>query len=313
MRGKIVCRAESLNEHLSPLPMMDTALLIAPVCVLRHGPNPMSSHTLQPVPEPCTLPFKSQFGEDRLLADFFKGKTSGFYVEVGAYNGVDLSNTYYFEQIGWTGILVEADPLMAESCRETRTNSVVVQCAAVPPASPPYVPFQVSEDNRYISSLSMAAGDLRRVEAWTGHVNVRAVDIPARTLDSIFEEHNVGEIDFLTIDVEGHEWGVLQGLTLARWRPGIVILERNGAKPDFRILLRLYRNGYFYRRTTGVNDWFFREGRGLAGRAAYWSSLFKRFYLPLYKHAVKVVLIRLGLARVIQALDRRRGSRPRPV
>jgi FkbM family methyltransferase len=256
----------------------------------------MSSPALHSVAESADNLFKSQFGEDRLLAEFFANKQTGFYVEVGAYNGVDLSNTYYFEKTGWTGILVEADPVVAEGCREVRGGSVVCQCAVVPPNSPPNVPFQVSEDEGCISSLSLSEEDLRRVEEWTGRVRVRTVEVPARTLDSILEEHGAGEIDFVTIDVEGHEWGVLQGFTLSRWRPTVIILERNGVKPDSRILRRLFRGGYYYRRTTGVNDWFFREERILGSRAAYWLGVFNRFYLPLAKHRVKRLLARFGLA-----------------
>ena len=54
--------------------------------------------------------FRAQNGEDRWLDTYFQGKREGYFVEVGAYDGVDLSNTYHFEQIGWHGVLVEPDP-----------------------------------------------------------------------------------------------------------------------------------------------------------------------------------------------------------
>src|SRR4029077_1746907 len=60
-----------------------------------------------------TESYRSQNGEDRWLEAHFGGKRSGFFVEVGAYDGVNLSNTYHFEQTGWTGVLVEPDPEMA--------------------------------------------------------------------------------------------------------------------------------------------------------------------------------------------------------
>ncbi len=57
---------------------------------------------------PARLP--SEDGEEIILYNFFGRKNTGFYLEIGAYNGVELSNTYFFEAIGWNGILIEPDP-----------------------------------------------------------------------------------------------------------------------------------------------------------------------------------------------------------
>jgi hypothetical protein len=85
---------------------------------------------------PCTGDsYRSQNGEDRWLDAHFGAKRAGFFVEVGAYDGVNLSNTYHFEQCGWTGVLVEPDPDMAERCRRDRPRSVTFQCAAGDSAS----------------------------------------------------------------------------------------------------------------------------------------------------------------------------------
>ena len=50
---------------------------------------------------PARLP--SEDGEEIILYNFFGRKNTGFYIEIGAYNGVDLSNTYFFEAVGWNG------------------------------------------------------------------------------------------------------------------------------------------------------------------------------------------------------------------
>lgn len=53
--------------------------------------------------------YYSQYGEDLILDQFFKAKniTNGFFVDVGALDGIHLSNTYKFEQDGWNGICIE--------------------------------------------------------------------------------------------------------------------------------------------------------------------------------------------------------------
>src|SRR6185436_1324363 len=72
----------------------------------------------------------SQNGEDVLLWEFFERTRKGFYVDVGAYDGVGFSNTYFFEAIGWTGVLVEAAPELFARCVAARPYSVVVHAAA---------------------------------------------------------------------------------------------------------------------------------------------------------------------------------------
>jgi len=54
--------------------------------------------------------FYSQNGEDFLLWSLFKGRKSGFYIDIGAFDGIHLSNSYYFEKNGWDGVCVEAHP-----------------------------------------------------------------------------------------------------------------------------------------------------------------------------------------------------------
>src|SRR5438477_10753923 len=96
--------------------------------------------------------FKAQNGEDIILIQDFADKKSGFCVEVGAYDGVDISNTFVFEKLGWKCLLVEADPEMAEVCRHNRPAATVVNCAVVSPGSPSTIRFQVSEDVKAMSS-----------------------------------------------------------------------------------------------------------------------------------------------------------------
>jgi len=201
-------------------------------------------------------PYKAQFGEDRFLDDYFDHKRDGYYVEIGAFNGVKMSNTYFFEQQGWRGLLVEADPDLAEQCRSARPHSTVVNCAVVAPGSPAIVKFQISTDSKSLSSLSFDEARKKNLVLQTGDLRITEIEVQGRTLDDVLTEESVGRIDFLTIDVEGYEWAVLQGFSIERWRPEIVILERNTMFPDRRIVRYMFGHGYRYLRTRGVNDWF---------------------------------------------------------
>jgi FkbM family methyltransferase len=257
--------------------------------------------------------FKSETGEDRILAREFAGKTAGYFVEVGAYNGEGGSNTFHFEKaLGWTGVLVEADPVLAEEAKAARPGSVTVNCAAVAPDSSPTVKFHVVEGCRFISSLALEAESLKRIEDMP--VRVREIEVPAKTLDQMLEECGSREVDFMSIDVEGHEWDVLSGFTPSRWKPKVILLERNHHLPDARIMRYMHRHGYRYRRTTGVNDWFYLNAER-AG-ASYRTWLFLRFYLPKYltiwmpivdgpiRRSVKRALKRVGMFEAVRSMIR---------
>ena len=48
-----------------------------------------------------------QFGEVSIIEPLLRGIKKGFYVDVGAHDGVTDSNTLYFYRRGWRGVCVE--------------------------------------------------------------------------------------------------------------------------------------------------------------------------------------------------------------
>ena len=203
---------------------------------------------------------KAQYGEDLILAEMFGPSYVGVYAEVGAHDGLRNSNTYLFEHSGWTGVLVEPDPDTARTCAANRPGSTVVQAAAVAPGLPGTVSFERSELSDH-SSLTLDRRHRKKLETLTGDAATERIEVPAKTVTEILDESGIERIDFMTIDVEGHEQGVLEGLDMDRWRPAVIIVERNYLVPRPPIVRLLRRNHYSYLRTTGVNDWFIDAGR----------------------------------------------------
>ncbi|WP_375001000.1 FkbM family methyltransferase [Aeromicrobium sp. CTD01-1L150] len=201
---------------------------------------------------------RAQHGEDRLLAERFAGRRGGYYVEVGALDGETLSNTYHFEKaLEWTGVLVEANPDQAARCRQLRPASHVAQVAAVAPGEEGTVVLEVADRHAGFSTLS-ASRTYHRILA-ERNISTTPVDVPATTLDRVLEDVDPPAIDFVTIDVEGHERAVLQGFDLRRWRPEVVLVESATGAPDPRISWLLFRAGYARVRRVVVNDWYERR------------------------------------------------------
>lgn len=194
----------------------------------------------------------AQHGEDGLLAERF-GSRHGVFVEVGAYNGVDLSNTYLLERDhGWTGLLVEPSPTQAASCRELR-SCAVAEAAAVAPDEVGTVTLHIAVEGEAFSSLHHSAQIRRR---FGDDAQLQEVEVRAATLDQLLNEAGIDKVDLLSVDVEGHEIEALRGFDLQRHQPTVALIERPSRWPDVQVLFHMARAGYGYRTTIGVNDWY---------------------------------------------------------
>ena len=198
--------------------------------------------------------YRSQNGEDHWLEAHFGGKNTGFFVEVGAYDGVSLSNTYHFEQCGWTGILVEPDPDMARRCRSGRPRSLTFQCAVAGPDSSGEIAFfQVTGGEAY-STTNLTPAHRERLDRLG--LRWREVRVAVRTLNSILEEVSPSQVDFVSVDVEGGEVAVLRGFDLERWRPAVVIVETNARTRDPAVRRYFVEHRYAYHHSIDVNDFY---------------------------------------------------------
>jgi FkbM family methyltransferase len=194
-----------------------------------------------------------QFDEDRLLLDIF-GQRAGCCVEVGAYDGLTGSASYAFEQRGWRCLLIEPIPALAEEIGRHRA-STVVNCAASNAEGT--ATFYVAENVEQMSTLELTSGHRRWIDQVGG--TVRKTTVRTATLDRLLAEAGFAEIQFVTIDVEGHEMAVLEGFTLERHRPRIVIIEDNSVNGNRRVARHMSEHGYVHFRRTGVNEWYAHE------------------------------------------------------
>ena len=204
------------------------------------------------------ISFHSQFGEDVVLATLYSHKPRGVCIEVGANDGVHGSNTLHFEKRGWQCVLVEPNPML---CAEIRANrrAILFECAASNQAGSATLHIaQGAWRADGMSTISAKGEDHERI-ARQGF-STQPVEVRTCTLDSLLEQIELaGPIDFVSIDVEGHELSVLEGFTLERWKPAILILEDNSDSSDATIRDYLSARGYRRFRRTGVNDWFAHE------------------------------------------------------
>jgi FkbM family methyltransferase len=184
------------------------------------------------------IEFRSQFDEDCVLYELFNGQTTGYFIEVGAFDGYRFAVTYAFEAMGWDGLLIEGIPERAEACRTRRPHSTVVHSALSRRGSTGTTQFTVVEDH-HDGMLSYNTTDQTHLQALAHNKAAsRKVDVPLTWMDALLEKDKAnlakhgGEVDFAVIDVEGGELEVLEGFDLEKYRPKVLLLEDNVQRDD---------------------------------------------------------------------------------
>ncbi len=163
----------------------------------------------------------SQEGEDMILRRIFQARTSGFYVDVGAYHPKHLSNTYYFYRRGWRGINIDAMPGSMELFRQLRARDINIEAAIA--ADERECTFYIF-NGRALNTLDAQLA-AERVDGETRVVEKRKVKT-RRLVDILNESLPVGEhIQFMSIDVEGLDLEVLTSNDWTRFRPEYIVVE----------------------------------------------------------------------------------------
>ncbi len=207
--------------------------------------------------------------ENELKAKFFGPLQMGFFVEVGANQPQQGSQSWQFEQAGWRGVLVEPQPDLAERLRQSRRAHVVAAACSSPANAGAAMTLHVLGPH----------SSLNRELAVTGVVADSTIEVPVRTLDEILEQAGAPmPIDFVSIDVEGHEVEVLSGFDLARWCPRLLLVEDHVTSlATHRFLTRA---GYRLIRRTGPNGWYVPQGEAPRIGLGWW-QIARKYYFAL--------------------------------
>jgi len=165
----------------------------------------------------------SQEGEDIILKIIFEGKkTMGFYVDIGAHHPMRFSNTYYFYKKGWRGINIDAMPGSMEFFKKIRPKDINLEIAIFDKRQVlTYYMFNEPALNGFSKRLS-AERD--------GKENIRIIDKVEMETSTLAEVLDVylpqdAEIDFLSVDVEGLDFQVLQSNNWSKYKPKVILVE----------------------------------------------------------------------------------------
>ena len=150
-----------------------------------------------------------------LIVNYYLKKNDGIYIDVGAYHPFYGNNTYKLFMRGWRGINIDLDVQSVNMFKHFRPNDENV-CAAV----------SQSEDEKSLYFHHNRSA-INTLDQKMGYRAKEIKKIKTTTLNKIIGNSNFKSmnIDFLSIDVEGHELDVIKGLDLEKYSPKIIVIE----------------------------------------------------------------------------------------
>jgi len=148
------------------------------------------------------ITFYSQANQDKWVCELLDYKVNGFFLEIGAYDGIQTSNTYALEKfLNWDGICIEANTEVFGRLKQNR-NRINVHAAV----------------SNY-DGVCNFGGD---------RINGGVTVVNCYTLETILTQNNAPkEIDYISIDVEGHELAILSAFNFKNWDIKLFTVEHN--------------------------------------------------------------------------------------
>jgi FkbM family methyltransferase len=192
----------------------------------------------------------SQFGQDLFALLECGFKRNGYFVEFGATNGVDLSNSLLLErEFGWSGILAEPARRWHRELRSNRHCHIETNC--VWSASDSEITFEEADWGELSGARSDNSPDKEGIS--------RTYAVRTISLLDLLDKYGAPQlIDYLSIDTEGSEYEILRTFDFDKYRFKVITCEHNHEPRREQIFSQLTANGYVrkFEKISNCDDWY---------------------------------------------------------
>ena len=149
----------------------------------------------------------SQFGEDLFIVEFFANQKEGKYVDLGAFHPMRLSNTYLLYKKGWSGTNIDLNPITIDLFNLARKDDHNICC------------LMAGKENLL---KDVYFEDWSAANSITSNKNLsERKQMKTKTFESLIYKN----FDFLNIDLEGHDYEILQTIDLRKFNPKLICIE----------------------------------------------------------------------------------------
>jgi len=193
--------------------------------------------------------FYSQDNQDKYLeTNIFKGYKNGFYVDVGAHDGIDINNTLYFEKNNnWTGINIEPIKKVFDKLIINRPNNINLNCAIC--NNDGETDFLCNTGYTEMISGIKENFDIRHFDRLQREnqqmgSTTEVIKVKTKKLETILDENNIKHINYLSIDVEGAEFEVIKSINFNKVFIDVIGFENNYNDVSVPIVEYLQNKGF---------------------------------------------------------------------
>ncbi|KAG1713734.1 Protein FlbA [Nymphon striatum] len=202
-----------------------------------RGPIVRQLHEAQRMLSPLYT-YSSQAGQDLVVDRVMQNKRGGTFVDVGGYDGVTGSNTYFLETMrGWTGALVE--PVRAQISKAEKWRTCPCLEVAI-----------ASQKGSYDKGLLKTVRDDKRHKEKT-------VKVKTMTLADVLHQMNLVNPDFISLDIEGGELTCLETFPFADHDVAVWAIENNAGTPEIKNIMEA--QGYDLIEFCGPDEVYFKR------------------------------------------------------
>jgi FkbM family methyltransferase len=170
-------------------------------------------------------------GQDVYVAEILGGKRGGVFVDIGASDGVSISNTCYLERdLGWSGLAVEPIPSVFARLSQARRCQLLNACITDRSGKSRFTEVVDGVDMYSGLSEKMDPRHRRRIRRTIKRQrrgDVREIEVDCVTWHDALARHGIREVDFLSLDTEGGELDILRSIDFARTPVKVISVENN--------------------------------------------------------------------------------------
>jgi FkbM family methyltransferase len=172
----------------------------------------------------------SQSGQDAFVIHYFQNKRNGVFIDIGANDGVDLSNTYYLEkELGWSGICFEPIPAIFEKLDKNRNCIKIMAGVAEKESTEKFI--YVDGPSHMLSGMlkEYDPRHLQRVNNEVQSLGGKIVELELKcvVLNDVLEQYKFYDIDYLSLDTEGNEFKILKTIDFDKFNIKTMTIENN--------------------------------------------------------------------------------------
>ncbi len=197
---------------------------------------------------------KSQIRQDLFVLNELDFKKNGFFIEFGAANGLNNSNTFILEnKFGWDGLLAEPAKIYHDNLANNRKCQIEKKCIW-------------SESKKKLKFRETSLPGLSTIEEFSSsdhHKNLRKNGelyfVETLSLnDFLFNYNAPNVIDYLSMDTEGSEYAILKNFNFDKYKFKVITIEHNYSKNREKIFSLLTKNGYCrkFEELSDFDDWY---------------------------------------------------------